>query len=247
MTAEWFVDYFGEDYYHFDRHEDTALEVEGLSQLIGKPDGRLILDLGCGYGRHTAPLRSRGYRVVGYDRSPALLRHAQIRDPSGFWIRGDMRALPFLEPFDIVISLFNSLGYFEEENDNFRALRSVGEVLRPDGLFICQLVNRDYLIRNFPSQAIHRQDDCLVLEERDFDAVSNRVHATTTVFRNDDASHNETKGCYRSTIRVYTVTELDLLLTASGLVILEVFGGFDFRPYNWDTNQLVIVAKRADF
>ena len=238
MTNPWYVDYFGEDYYHFDHHEDTDLEVDGLARLIGRPDGSGILDLGCGYGRVSTPLRNRGYRVVGYDLSPPLLKRAHEGEPAGAWVRGDMRELPFAGSFDWVVSLFNTMGYFEEEDENFRVLRSVSEALRPGGRFVCQLVNRDYLVRRFAAREVHRRDDRIVLEERDFDAVANRVHTRTTVF--DGAERRE----YASAIRVYTVTELDLLLAAAGMTIREVHGGLDFRPYDWDTNQLVVVAER---
>ncbi len=239
MANPWYIDYFGEDYYHFDHHEDTDLEVDGLAHLIGPPDGIEILDLACGYGRVATPLRKRGYRVAGYDLSPPLLKRARERDPGGTWVRGDMRELPFAGTFDAVISLFNAMGYFEGEDENFRVLKSVAEALRPGGRFVCQLVNRDYLVRRFNAQEIHRRDDRVVLEERDFDPVANRVHTRTTVFIGAE------KREYASSIRVYTVTELDLLLAAAGMTIGEVHGGLDFRPYDWDTNQLVVVAERT--
>lgn len=240
MVMGWYIDYFGEDYYHFDYHEDTSLEVDGLTKLIGTPDEKSILDLGCGYGRISAPLRNRGYQVLGYDLSPTLLKHASQQDPGGIWIRGDMRELPFRNGIDTVISLFNAIGYFEEEDQNFAVLRSVAEVLSPGGIFVCQLVNRDYLVRNFTAHEVHRRNDRIVLEERDFDPIENRVHTRTTVL------HAGEKREYISSIRVYTVTELDLLLTAAGMTIRDVYGGLDFRPYDWNTNQLIIVCERAD-
>jgi len=240
MGIDWYIDYFGEDYYHFDYHEDTSLEVDGLISLIGNPGGKTILDLGCGYGRVSTPLRKRGYRVLGYDLSAALLKYASQNDPEGIWLRGDMRELPFDGGVDAVISLFNAIGYFEEEDENFAVLRSVSDVLRPGGRFVCQLVNRDYLVRKFVAHEVHRKDERIVLEERDFDPIANRIQTRTTVL------HSDEKREYRSSIRVYTVTELDLLLAAAGMTIREIYGGLDFRPYDWETNQLIVVCEKAD-
>ncbi len=239
MSKPWFIDYFGEDYYQFDHHEDTELEVDGIARLVGDPDGMGILDLGCGYGRVASPLRKLGYRVVGYDLSPSLLKRARERDPGGTWVRGEMRELPFDGVFDAVVSLFNAFGYFEEEEENFRVLKSVSESLCTGGLFVCQLVNRDYLVRRFAAQEVHRRNDLIVLEERDFDPVANRVLTRTTVFNGADRRE------YASSIRVYTVTELDLLLAAAGMTIREVHGGLDFRPFDWETNQLVVIAEKT--
>ena len=240
MANAWYIDYFGEDYYHFDHHEDTDLEVDGLARLIGQPEENEILDLGCGYGRVSIPLRKRGYTVVGYDLSPILLSRAREEDPRGIWVRGDMRDLPFTGGFDVVISLFNAMGYFEGEDENFGVLRSVSEAMRPGGRFVCQLVNRDYLVRGFAAQEVHRRADRIVIEERDFDPVASRVQTRTTVFNGTE------KREYSSSIRVYTVTELDLLLAAAGMTIREIHGGLDFRPFDWETNQLVVVAERTD-
>lgn len=239
MPDPWFAQYFADDYYRFDRHTDTDMEVEGLCRLVGEPDGGRILDLGCGYGRHVIPLAERGYQIVGYDLSSTLLRHGKQRLPSGVWVRGDLRALPFQEQFDTVTSLFTALGYFEEETDNFAVFREIADSLRPGGRFIAQLVNRDYLIRQFQPCEIQREDGLIVLEERSFGSVSSRVITRTTVIEG-----KETRA-YTSSIRVYTVTELDMLLAAAGLLIREVFGGLDFRPYDWDTNQVVIVAEKV--
>lgn len=238
MQNPWYIDYFGDDYYRFDHHEDTDLEVAGLERLIGTPDQKTILDLGCGYGRHSIRLSDLGYHVMGYDLSASLLKHARDQDHRVPWLRGNMKALPFRSAFDVVLSLFTAVGYFEDEAENFQVFREISEALRPGGRFICQLVNRDYLIRRFTPQEIHDQDGLIILEERTFHSIDSRVHTKTTIV--DGSLRRQ----YESVIRVYTVTELDMLLAAVDLSIYEIYGGLDFRPFDWDTNQLVVVAEK---
>ena len=238
MAHPWYEEYFGEDYYRADRHEDTALEVEGLSLMLGPPEETTVLDLACGYGRHSIALAEKGYRIVGFDLSGELLRHGRARNRHIDWIRGDMRTLPFCEAFNGVINMFTAFGYFDEEDENFSVLQEVEAVLQPGGCFICQLVNRDFLVRAFVPQEIRREDGLLVLEERSFDPFSSRVVTTTTVI--DGTKRRQ----YESNIRVYTLTELDMLMAAAGLHIREVYGGLDQRPYDWHTNQLIIVAEK---
>ena len=43
-----------------------------------KPEG-YVLDLACGTGRHSIPLSTEGYDMVGLDVSPKLLRIAKQR------------------------------------------------------------------------------------------------------------------------------------------------------------------------
>ena len=57
-------------------------------------DARL-LDLGCGGGQDAGNLRRRGYRVVGLDRTNALLAAGRRRDPSLPLVLADLRQFPF--------------------------------------------------------------------------------------------------------------------------------------------------------
>ena len=102
------------------------------------------------------------------------------------------------------------------------------------------MVNRDYLIRHFVPQEVHRKNDSILIEEREFNSIENRVNTKTTIINSTE------KREYETSIRIYTVTELDLLLAAAGMTIREIHGGLDFRPYNWDTNQLVLIAERNE-
>jgi SAM-dependent methyltransferase len=238
MEKAWYLDYFAEDYLRFDRHQDTSLEVKGLSRLLGNAKNKRVLDLACGYGRHLIPLNRKGYAAVGLDRSATLLRHGRDRAPESRWTLGDARHLPFRESFDAVISMFTSIGYFEDESDNFRVFQEIASVLKPSGLFILQVVNRDYLIRYFTAQEVHREDGLIVIDERAFDPIASRVNTITTVLEGGQTRR------YRLDVRVYTITELDMLLSAAGLTIREVYGGMDFRACDWNTNQTVIVAEK---
>lgn len=238
MARPWYERFFGEDYYRTDRHADTTLEVEGLTRLLGPSSSTTVLDLACGYGRHSVALASQSYRVVGLDLSAVLLRHAVTTGVRVDLVRGDIRALPFKPVFDGVINMFTAFGYFDDESENFRVLREVERVLRPGGRFICQVVNRDVLVREFLPQEIRRADGLLVLEERVFDPIRSQVLTTTTIIDGDKQRR------YRSRIRVYTVTELEMLLAAAGLRVQAVYGGLDQRLYNWETNQLVLVAEK---
>jgi len=61
------------------------------------PADASLLDLGCGGGQDAGNLRQRGYRVVGLDRTSALLLAGRRRDPSLPLVLADLRQLPFQE------------------------------------------------------------------------------------------------------------------------------------------------------
>ncbi|MDP1770373.1 MAG: class I SAM-dependent methyltransferase [Nitrospirota bacterium] len=74
------------------RHRQPPLLADWLAHL---PVGARLLDLGCGGGQDAGELRKRGYRVVGLDRTRALLAAGRCRDPSLPLVLADLRQLPF--------------------------------------------------------------------------------------------------------------------------------------------------------
>jgi SAM-dependent methyltransferase len=66
-----------------------------LSQWLALLPARArLLDLGCGGGQDAKHLRESGYRVIGLDRTAALLSFARERSPGLPLVLADMRRLP---------------------------------------------------------------------------------------------------------------------------------------------------------
>ena len=49
---------------------------------LGVPAGALVIDAGCGTGRYARGLAGAGFRVIGVDRSPALIDEARAAYPA---------------------------------------------------------------------------------------------------------------------------------------------------------------------
>ena len=73
------------------RHKRPPLLIAWLAHMS---KSSVLLDLGCGSGRDAADLKRRGYRVVGIDRTAALLAYARRRASALSLIRADIRHLP---------------------------------------------------------------------------------------------------------------------------------------------------------
>lgn len=72
------------------------LHDASLYELLPPPRG-LTIDVGCGEGRFARELRARGYDVVGFDASAALVDEARAADPGGRYEVAPIDALP-LDP-----------------------------------------------------------------------------------------------------------------------------------------------------
>ncbi len=244
--SPWYVDFFGQDYLRLYRPflppERTLQETDGIVALLNLPPGSAILDLCCGHGRHCIELARRGYRVTGYDLSALFLEEAR-RDAvaagvDARWRQGDMRDLPYIGEFDAVINIFNAFGYLDDETDDARVLTGVRRALRPGGLFLQEIANRESVVRHYQDNSVTRYDDGLILvEEQHFNLLTSRNDVTYTLLHPDGQRSTQ----FHS-LRTYTLTELASMYAAAGLALDAYHGGLDGSALGFDSTFLVTLC-----
>lgn len=219
--------------------EEDAAEALAAARLAGCEPGTQILDCPCGFGRHSIALARAGYRVVGADRSQALLDEARRRagDVELELVQADYRELPLPDDrFDAVLNLFTSIGYTGKEGDT-QGLREFRRVLKPGGRLVVETMQRDRLARIFQPRSWERLPDGYLLEERSFDLVESIIRTTIT-YLPDDGEPRE----YPYSLRLYTASELVEMAREAGFESVELYGGYEREELTFDS-RLVIVAR----
>ena len=221
-----------------------AAEVDFIEDSLGVAKGGAMLDLACGTGRHAIELSRRGYGVVGYDLSLAMLARAadeaQDRDQKLNFVQGDMRDMVFEDTFDGIFSWCTSFGYFDEEK-NTQVVTKVHRALRQGGQFLLDVANRDYIIRQAPSLAWYEGEGCVCMDEMQVDWITSRMRVKRTMMMDD----GRTKELEYS-IRLYALHELGKLLHDCGFRVCEVSGrsttpGVFFGP---ESPRTIILAEK---
>jgi SAM-dependent methyltransferase len=245
---DWYTTFFDGPYLRFYAPilgpQATQTEVAAMRQWLRLDPGMAVLDLACGQGRHAVPLAGAGLQVTGQDLSPAMLQRARsAADDAGVtvaWRQGDMRQIPEAGQYDAVLSVFSAFGYFAEDEDNVAVLSAVAKALKPGGRLLLDLNNRETALRQGTAQrAWERQDDgTVLLEGRQFDLLSGRMHIQLTRIEGAEAETCD------QWLRLYTLPELVGLLRGVGLAATGIWGDWDGQDYTMESPRLILRAVK---
>lgn len=117
-------------------YERWIAAIERRAALLGLR-GTRALDLACGTGNTTLPLIRRGYSATGCDISPGMIDEARrkLPDHADAFVVADMRALPPLGEFDLVVCLDDGINYLLSDSELEDAFAGVARVLSREGVF----------------------------------------------------------------------------------------------------------------
>jgi SAM-dependent methyltransferase len=251
MMGEWFEDEsLWRDLYPMMFSEDRVREGEeqvpkivSLAGMTERPD-LAVLDLCCGPGRHAVPLARRGLRVTAVDRTRFLLDHAKERarlaDLTIEFVEADMREFRRPEAFDLALSLFTSFGFFAAREEDLQVLRNVRASLKPTGVFVMDMVGKEWLARHFQETRSRTLADGAVFIER-----CGVVDDWTRVDNEWILIRDGRVQSFRFQLSVYSGQELKDRLHAAGFARVTLHGDLDGAPYGREASRLVAVASLA--
>jgi len=222
----WFDDFFDESYMktyiHLNR-ERTAREVDFIEAVLELSADDLILDIPCGFGRHSIELTLRDYKVTGIEYNALQIEEAKklMKEKNAFFniIQADMRNIHEEEKYDKAFNYFTSFGYFTDE-ENEKTMGNFCKALKPGGLFLMEMGHRDGILKVYsPGNITRLPEGEMLLEERSYDPITGRMSAVHTYVR-QDGKRIERKFDHR----MYTSYELIDMFKRHGFEIVKVYG-----------------------
>lgn len=237
--ADWFEQWFGEDYLHIYQHRDEKEAEHAIELIAANLTGREIhsvLDLGCGAGRHTKVLCERWW-TVGLDLSMALLKVARRESRGAPYVRADMRELPFAdESFDLVVNLFTSFGYFEDDREHARVLSRVCAVTRHGGTFVIDFLNAGQVRR-----------ELVPYDESVENGIT--IEQTRTISQDDRFVEKRIRlrgrgKEYIERVRLLSEADLERMLSVAGFDVSKRLGDYSGASWSEDSPRTIFFASR---
>ncbi len=216
--SHWFeamADFMGPSYLRYSFTKGTSQEVAFLMDAVPIEPGMILLDVGCGPGRHSLSFAEHGVQTVGIDISQTfvdLANHEAERRGVGEvarFQRGDARDLQFDAQFDVVISLcqggFGLVGRPEDGAADATVLDGMARALKRGGRLVVSAFSAYFMLR-------HLEDNDL------FDAATGVNHERTEL--RDGTTRTREVDLWTT---CFTPRELQLLVERSGLRLLNLW------------------------
>ena len=122
MEKDWYQKNWTLDIQNMSWVEDTGRQVDFLIKQLQLKGTEKILDLTCGFGRHSLEFARRGYDVTGIDITPAYIDYANEQakkeNLNAKFICYDICTITFDKEFNVVLNMADgAIGYLEDDGE----------------------------------------------------------------------------------------------------------------------------------
>ena len=248
MESDWYKKIWTLDIQNQSWVEDTIRQVDFLIEKLELNGSEKILDLACGFGRHSLELARRGFDVTGVDITPAYIDYAtelvKKENLNARFICSDIREVDFENEFDVVLNMADgAVGYLEDDKENLKIFAVVSRALKSGGKHFMDIMNGDYATIHFPCKLWDAGEKCLTLSNFEWDAKTK-----TLIYGQLDFPYGEILPMPEmeegNTIRLYSLGEIEDIFKNLGMKVYKSFADFSGKPSSSSSIQLMVCSRK---
>ena len=223
----------------------SAKEVEFLVKHFDLQEACRVLDVGCGFGRHSVELARRGYSVVGIDPAPAMIQAARHRaaqmNVTPCFHQTSAQDFASEKLFDAAICLFTTLGQIrgDDDRDNTSMLATVCRLLLPGGFLAVEIPQRAPTVRLLKRSDRFGSDTHFTQVERQYDP---GTHSVTEIF---SVVSPQKRRQYLLRYRLYSEEELEAMLVDSGICVTARYGNYDGEQLQPESPSMLMIGRKC--
>lgn len=218
-----------------------------------QPNAKTMLELACGTGTHSLLLEKYRYNIIATDYSPDMLARArekaQKENSRVDFRQQDMRTLDVPErPFDVIICLFDSIGYVGTNENILQALKGVHRHLASDSLFLFEFWHAGAMLRHYEPLRVRRfqtfHSEIERISETRISYGDQLCYVSYTINElNQDGTYQTTEETQQN--RFFLVQEMRLFLEQAGLLPFKWYSGFRENEQIDDTTWHIVCLARC--
>ena len=240
----WFRRWFDATYYHklYTHHNDQEAQnfIDELVYQLQPSLDSSIIDVGCGTGRHSKYLASKGFQVTGIDLSFSNIKEAKnsVSKSLSFFCH-DMR-IPFRnKSFNYVFNFFTGFGFFKNESEHDIIIRNMSDALKPAGVLVLDYLNAAYAEKHL-----------VVAEKREMDGISYNITRWSDdehIYKKISIDDKNMPGTFKHTEKVtkFRFRDFDKMFSANNLHIQKVYGDYNLNEYDFENSpRLILIARK---
>lgn len=221
----------------------TLAETDFIMELAALREGSLVLDMLCGYGRHSIELARRGMRVTAIDNLPDYISEIrQAAESEQLPINAQVEnaaSMNLDQAYDAVICMGNSFSFFDRAT-TFQIIRNISAHLKPGGkMFINSWMIAEIAIRYFREKDWHYAGDYKCMLEYEFMFDPTRIESEQTII-----SNNGEIEVVQGIDYIYTLNELDAMFSEAGLQTIARYSTPRKRKFSLGDTQIYIVVNK---
>lgn len=204
----------------------------------------VILDIGCGTGNIVNEFKKRGFNITGVDQSQDMLNISKKKYSLEKLVKGNVmntHLFPFYH-FTHILCLYFTIYYMENKTLFFE---NVYDWLKPGGVFVVHLVNREKFNSTLPMNTFQRRKpgNITKIPFQDFDYEARfELNKQTNTGYFYEKFKNHSGGSRKNIHRFYMEDQKTILHLAQKIGFI-VEGKISMDPIKYDYQYLYILKK----
>lgn len=234
------------------RWAEAPTVAQYVKDIANLAPGSKVLDAGCGLGRISVELAALDLDVTGVDiiqsELDAAQDSAQAEGVELTLVNHDLRTFHAPNQFDCAVNLYTSFGYCDTVDEDMQILRNIAETVKPGGTFIMECTSRETAILYWTPGEEFERAGYKVVTHFEVTGAWEGLKSQWTLYP-ADADLKKTplpQPVVDHTFiqRLYPATFLRNKLMEFGFSKAEVYGDFDFSPYNENARTMVLIGRK---
>lgn len=224
---------------------DYDEEYKFYNNILKEHHCKTVLEIGSGTGNLAKRFLQNDADYIGLDYSESMIAIAEERNENCLFIHGDMRDFQLEKPVDSILITGRSSSYLITNQDINNTFRSIYKNLNKDGILIFDIIDANRFIP-------FTKENPVLVHEANYQGINYYRSGNWKTTSSENfmlewtaqyyTGNNEAKEIIAddfSTVRVFTLNEMQLFLYLNGFEIIQTI---DRKTYAYDT--YVIVARK---